>query len=177
MNPNTQTQEPLSPEEIEQLGTMIAEAQQDRDAGYVGAAPPPPMMTDTIMQMISGKDEIPEQWKGVVPHLVAICQQYMPIYGQKDMKFWRRMARHSLNMYLLEHPYCGITLYDRTQILYFTNIFLAKSLGGFERDRTISTITTIAHQQSSIRTPTGGGGIKQLSFWQRAKNALGGRKQ
>ena len=171
------TPDPLSEEEYLELTAALSEAQQDRDQGYLGTNPAGPMVTDTIMEMISGKDEIPERWKEIVPHLVAICQQYMPIYGLKDLKFWRRMARHSLNMYLLEHPYCHITQYDRTQILYLTSILLTKALGGFERDRTISTITTIAHQQNSVRMPIGSENRQPLTWFQRAKNALGGRRR
>ncbi|HJK20044.1 MAG TPA: hypothetical protein O0X07_02750, partial [Methanocorpusculum sp.] len=55
--------DPLSEEEYLELTNALSEAQQDRDQGYLGTNPAGPMVTDTIMEMISGKDEIPERWK------------------------------------------------------------------------------------------------------------------
>ncbi|MDE2519227.1 MAG: hypothetical protein O0X96_05745 [Methanocorpusculum sp.] len=168
--------EPLTPEELGKLTSLLEQAQADRDAQYVGtsAPPPEPMASEILMRLISGQDEIPPELTKEFPHLAAIFQQYMPVFTKRDMAIWKIRARQSLTMYKLCNPHSGMTLYEETKLNYFTNILLAKAQNGYERNCSISTFTTITHQQQQIRMPSGD--EKKSGFIDRIKNTFGGRK-
>lgn len=168
--------DPLTTDDITRLRDLLKEAQADRDAPYVGATPPPPdpMASEVLMRLISGQDEIPADLKQDFPALLAIFQQYMPVFSKKDMAIWKIRARQSLTLYKLCNPHSGMTMYREAVISYLNLILLAKAQDGYERNCSISTFTTITHQQQQIRMPSGD--EKQSGWIDRMKNAFGGHR-
>lgn len=141
----------MTPEEEEELIALREENETLKNQAAMSDFPASEtLMSEKNFALLAGKDEIPDRYKDVFDYMLTPSMQWMLITSKEEEEYWLQKCLHSFDAYVMTHPHCGYTYFDRQQVEILVQKRLNKANGGFDRTMIVTSIQEMNYQSTPM---------------------------